>query len=165
MAADEVARHGLRLAEFPPELYAALDEILPPFWSKHNPLDMVASAGGDVGPRVLKLVAGCDAVDAIIVLSVLGVPSSGSDTRPRTDDGEYAGLSPWETNFIDLVADLMESTGKPIINVPDTPIRGSMFDRGRRYQPIVLTSPRSAALALDRMEWYAAHRRDGNPLS
>ena len=34
-----------------------------------------------------------------------------------------------------LVAELMETTGKPIINVPDTPIRGSVFDFGRRYQP------------------------------
>ncbi|OFW60718.1 MAG: hypothetical protein A2133_03685 [Actinobacteria bacterium RBG_16_64_13] len=164
MAADEVARNGLTLAEFPPELYAALDEILPPFWSKHNPLDMVASAGGDVGPRVLKLVAECDAVDAIIILSVLGIPTSGSEVRPMTDDGEYAGLSPWETALVDVVAELMQATGKPIINVPDTPIRGSVFDRGKRYHPIVLASPQAAARALDRMEWYAAQRRDRNPL-
>ena len=72
MCADEVARHGLQLAEFPPELYAALDQLLPPFWSRHNPLDMVASAGGDVGPQVLRAVAECDAVDAVIVLSVPG---------------------------------------------------------------------------------------------
>jgi acyl-CoA synthetase (NDP forming) len=159
MAADEVARRGLTLATFPPELYAAVDELLPPFWSKNNPLDMVASAGGDVGPRVLKLVAECDAVDAIIVLSVLGVPNSGSEVRPRSDTGEYSGLSPWETAFVDLVAELMESTGKPIINVPDSPIRGSLFDRGRRYSPIVLPSPEAAARALDRMEWYGAFRR------
>ena len=159
LAADEAARHGLELAEFPPELYAALDEILPPFWSKHNPLDMVATAGGDVGPRVLELVADCDTVDAIIVLSVLGVPSSGSEVRERSETGEYAGLSPWETAFVDLVAELMEKTGKPIINVPDTPIRGSLFDRGKRYSPIVLSSPQAAARALDRMEWYGAFRR------
>ena len=97
MAADEVARHDLQLAEFPPELYAALDEILPPFWSKHNPLDMVASAGGDVGPRVLKLVAECEGVDAIIVLSCLGVPTSGSGDAQSSADGEFAGLSAWET--------------------------------------------------------------------
>jgi acetyltransferase len=164
LAADEVARHGLELAEFPPELYAALDEILPPFWSKHNPLDMVASAGGDVGPRVLRLVAECDAVDAIIVLSVLGVPSSGSEIRERSDTGEYAGLSPWETAFVDLVAELMETTGKPIINVPDTPIRGSLFDRDKRYSPIVLASPQAAVRALDRMEWYGAFRRRAGTL-
>ncbi len=159
LMADEVARQGLTLASFPAELYAALDEILPPFWSKSNPLDMVASAGGDVGPRVLRLVAECDQVDAIVVLSVLGVPSSGSEIRARSADGQYAGLSPWETAFLDLVAELMEETGKPIINVPDLPIAESLFDRGRRYRAIVLPTPQAAARALDRMEWYGAFRR------
>ena len=100
-----------------------------------------------------------NAVDAIIVLSVLGVPSSGSEIRQKSETGEYAGLSPWETAFVDLVAELMEATGKPIINVPDTPIRGSLFDRGKRYSPIVLSSPQAAVRALDRMEWYGAFRR------
>ena len=78
LMADEVARNGLTLAEFPPELIAAVDELLPSFWSRRNPLDMVAMAGGDVGPRVLELVAGCDTVDAVVVLSVLGVPNTGA---------------------------------------------------------------------------------------
>ena len=59
----------------------------------------------------------------------------------------------------------MESTGKPIIHVPDSAIRGSVFDYGKKYRPIVLSSSRAAAQALDRMEWYAAHVRDHNPLS
>jgi acyl-CoA synthetase (NDP forming) len=159
MTADEVARHGMELAEFPPELYAALDEILPPFWSKHNPLDMVASAGGEVAPRVLRLVTECEAVDAVIVLSCLGVPNSGSDERGVSATGEYLGLSPWETALMELVADLMETTGKPIINVPDLPIQRSVFDFGRRYKPIVLATPQAAVRALDRMEWYGAYRR------
>ena len=159
LAADEVARNGLILAELPAELLAALDGILPPFWSRRNPLDMVASAGGDVGPQVLRLVAECEEVDAIIVLSVLGVPNTGDDARPTCADGDYAGFSPWETAFVEHVSALMESTGKPIINVPDIPIRGSLFDRGGRYSPIVLSSPEAAVRALDGMEWYGAFRR------
>jgi hypothetical protein len=160
-----VARHGLTLAELPNELYASFDEILPPFWSKQNPLDLVASAGGEVAPRVLRAVMECDAVDAVIALSLLGVPTSGSGDRPVGIDGEFLSLSAWEESLLALVAELMESTGKPIINVPDSPIRGSVFDYGKRYSPIVLSSPLSAARALDRMEWYAAYRRDRNPLS
>jgi acyl-CoA synthetase (NDP forming) len=160
MAADEVARHGLQLAKLPEELYASLDPLLPPFWSRQNPLDLVASGGGDVCSRVLKAVAECDAVDAVVVLSMLGVPTSGDDERALTADGELAGISPWETALVSLAAELMEATGKPIINVPDSPIRGSVFDFGKRYRPIVLSSGQAAARALDRMEWYAAHRRD-----
>jgi acyl-CoA synthetase (NDP forming) len=165
MAADEVARNGLTLAELPAELYASFDDILPPFWSKQNPLDLVAAAGGEVGPRVLRGVAECEAVDAVIALSLLGVPTSGSGDRPVGADGEFLSLSAWEDSLLALTAELMESTGKPIIHVPDSPIRGSVFDYGKRYSPIVLSSPLSAARALDRMEWYAAHQRDRNPLS
>ena len=158
MCADEVARAGLQLAEFPAEMFAKLDEILPPFYSRHNPLDMVAAAGGEVGPRVVRAVAECEGVDAIIVLSCLGVPTSGLGESRKTVDGEYSGLSPWETDFMDLMAELMETTGKPIINVPDSPISGSVFDFGRRYKSIVLGTPQAAARALDRMEWYGAYR-------
>lgn len=165
MCADEVARHNLELAEFPPELYAALDEILPPFWSKHNPLDMVATGGGDVAPRVVRLVAECDSVDALVVLSCLGVPNSGSEERPVGADGEFLELSAWERAFLELVAELMEKTGKPILNVPDLPLRKSVYDLGRRYHPLVLATPQAAVRALDRMEWYGSHRGAGSPLS
>ena len=165
MAADEVARHGMQLAELPPELYASFDELLPPFWSKQNPLDTVASGGGDILPRIVKGVAECDAVDAIIMMSVLGIPTSAGGDREIGGHGEFVTLSAWEDSLMSLIADLMEKTGKPIINVPDSPIRGSVFDYGKRYRPIVLSSAQAAALALDRMEWYAAYRRTRNPLS
>jgi acyl-CoA synthetase (NDP forming) len=165
MAADEVARRGMQLAELPAELYASFDELLPSFWSKQNPLDLVASGGGDVVPRILKGVVECDAVDAIIMMSVLGIPTSAGGDREMSAHGEFVTLSPWEDSLMSLIADLMETTGKPIINVPDSPIRGSVFDYGKKYRPIVLSSAQAAALALDRMEWYAAHRRDRNPSS
>ena len=158
LAADEVARHGLSLADLPPGLFEELDGLLPPFWSRRNPLDMVASAGGDVAARVLAAVTECDAVDAVIVLSVLGVPNTGDHERPGSATGEYDGLSSWETAFMGHVTELMEVTGVPIINVPNVPIRQSVFPSGGRYAPVVLPSPRAAAFALDRMAWYGAYR-------
>lgn len=163
LMADEVARNGLQLADVPAELIEALSEILPPFWSRRNPLDMCASAGGDVGPRALELVAACDAFDAIVVLSVLGVPNTGAGLRAGTEQGEFDSLSPWETRFMQKVSTLMEVTGKPIINVPDTPIRGSLFDFGDRYAPVVLSSPAAAGRVLDRMAWYAEYQRKHHP--
>jgi acyl-CoA synthetase (NDP forming) len=163
IAADEVARRGLQLAELPAELYASFDPLLPPFWSKQNPLDTVASGGGDVIPQIIKGVAECDAVDAIIMMSVLGIPTTAGGDREMSAHGEFVSLSPWEDALMAQIADLMEKTGKPIINVPDSPIRGSVFDYGRRYRPIVLSSAQAAALALDRMEWYATYRRDHSP--
>ncbi len=116
-------------------------------------------------PKILTGVVECDAVDAVIMMSVLGIPTSAGGEREVGVHGDFLGLSAWEDALMALTADLMERTGKPIINVPDTPIRGSVFDYGRRYRPIVLSSARAAALALDRMEWYASYRRAHNPLA
>jgi hypothetical protein len=161
VGADELSRHGLLLAELPAELYASLDPLLPPFWSRRNPLDLVTAGGGDVAAQVLRAVMECDAVDAVLGLSILGIPINTSGERALTDTGELAGLTDWEHSVLSLTADLMESTGKPLIMVPDSPIRWSVFDYDKKYRPIVLASSRGAALALDRMEWYAA--RKGRP--
>lgn len=163
LMADEVARNGLQLADVPNDLIESLNEILPPFWSHRNPLDMCATAGGDIGPRALELVAACDSFDAIVVLSVLGVPNTGAGVRPGTPEGEFDSLSPWESRFMKKVSDLMEAIGKPIINVPDTPIRGSLFDFGGRYAPVVLSSPAAAGRVLDRMAWYAEQQHNQLP--
>ena len=167
LAADEMGRQELSLVEPPAELLAELDGILPPFWSRRNPFDMVATAGGDVGPRVVAAVARCPEVDAVIVLSVLGVPNTGDEVRAQSSTGDYEDFSPWEQHYLDGVAALMEETGKPIINVPDLPIRRAVYDGDHPYSPVVLPTPRAAAFVIDRMvryaDWRVRHSSDSLP--
>ena len=163
LAADEMARQGLTLLEPPKELLSQLDEILPPFWSRRNPFDMVAAAGGDVGPRVVDAVARCPEVDAVIVLSVLGVPNTGDEVRTQSATGDYDDFSPWEERYLDGVAALMAETGKPIINVPDLPIRRALYPGDHPYAPVVVPTPRAAAFVIERMARYAAWRARHSP--
>jgi acyl-CoA synthetase (NDP forming) len=167
LAADEMGRQGLSLVEPSAELLAELDQILPPFWSRRNPFDMVATAGGDVGPRCVAAVARDPGIDAVIVLSVLGVPNTGDEVRAQSSTGDYDDFSPWEQRYLDGVAALMEETGKPIINVPDLPIRRAVYDCDRPYSPVVLSTPRAAAFVIDRMvryaDWRARHTSDSRP--
>ncbi len=158
LATDEIARHGLVLPELPPDLIAEIDGMLPSFWSRRNPLDMVAMAGGDVAHRILTAVAQSPAFDAVLVLSVLGVPNTGDEVRAQSGGGDYDDFSPWERDFLDLVADLMEETGKPILNVPDLPMRRALHPGDHLYTPVVVGTPRNAALALERMATYGAWR-------
>ena len=158
LAADEMARQGLTLVDPSAELLAELDEILPPFWSRRNPFDMVATAGGDVGPRVVAAVTRSPDVDAVVVLSVLGVPNTGDEVRAQSATGDYDDFSPWEKSYLDGVAALMAETGKPIINVPDLPIRRALHTGDHPYAPIVLSTPRAAALVVERMARYGAWR-------
>jgi acyl-CoA synthetase (NDP forming) len=163
LAADEMARQGLTLLEPPAQLLADLDEFLPPFWSRRNPFDMVATAGGDVGPRVVAAVARCPEVDAVVVLSVLGVPNTGDEVREQAGTGDYDDFSPWERSFLDDVAALMAETGKPIINVPDLPIRRAVYPGDHPCSPVVVPTPRAAALVVDRMARYEVWRSRHNP--
>ena len=158
LAADEMARQQLTLLDPPAGLLAELDEILPPFWSRRNPFDMVATAGGDVGPRVVEAVTRCPEVDAVVVLSVLGVPNTGDEKRAQSSTGDYDDFSPWEQRYLDGVAALMAETGKPIINVPDLPIRRAVYAGDHPYAPVVVPTPRAAALVLERMARYGAWR-------
>jgi hypothetical protein len=163
LAADEMARQGLTLLDPPTALLAELDEILPPFWSRRNPFDMVATAGGEVGPRVVAAVTRCPDVDAVVVLSVLGVPNTGDEKRAQSATGDYDDFSPWEQLYLDGVAALMAETGKPVINVPDLPIRRALYPGDHPCAPVVLPTPRAAELVLGRMARYGAWRSRHSP--
>jgi acyl-CoA synthetase (NDP forming) len=158
MAADEAALSGLQLADVPAELIAAIDRLLPPFWSRRNPLDLVAMAYGDTGLQVMDLVARCDTVDAIVAFGFIAVPTA-SDDREKLVCGEFNGFSPWEVSWLERITQLMEETGKPIIPVPAGPIyaHGLSLAPGGRYRPVLLASAGAAMRALDRMEWYRGY--------
>ena len=157
LAADEAVLNGLQLADLPAELIAALDELLPPFWSRRNPFDLVASAYGDVGLRVMELVARCDAVDAIVAFGFIAVPSVLDEGREKLACGELDGFSPWEISWLERIAALMEETGKPIIPVPAGPLYSPGLEVGGRYRPVLLGSAGAAMRALDRMAWYQSY--------
>lgn len=161
LAADEVALNGLELAELPAALIKAVDGLLPPYWSRRNPMDMVAAGFGEAGLRILEMVARCEAVDAIISIAYLGVPSTGGEQRERSAGGMYVEFTPGEKRYLRLVSELMEETGKPIINVPDNQIMASEYGLGGRFAPVVLSSPRAAAKVLSRMAWYGRRRHAG----
>jgi len=160
LAADEVALNGLEMAELPPYLLGQLDEVLPPFWSRGNPLDLVTAGFGDNGLHILELLARCEAVDAILALTFLGVPALRGATADSRKYGQYQGFGAWEEQYLEHCVGLMEETGKPIVNVPDHPVLGSVLEYGDTYAPIILSSPQAAARALDKLAWYAEYRRE-----
>ena len=159
LTADALAENGLQLAELPPDVLAAVDELLPPFWSRGNPIDLVATVAHGVPERVIELVAASDAVDAVITLALIGSPSSGRPEQERSPGagGTLAELNDRETALLLHVAAVMERTGKPIVSVPLCPVQRSVFPGLGRYAPVLLPSPPAAVRALAGAAWYATH--------
>ena len=163
LAADEVARNDLELAALEPHVLAELDELLPGYWSRANPIDLVASVGPDLAERTLTLLAESAAVDAVVVLGVLHSPSTGwtfgdaakADGGPgSTGRGQFNAA---EVAFLEHVTALMAKTGKPIVNVPLRKLDVASFAGGARHDPVILYSPVAAVRALAAMAWYAEY--------
>ncbi|PKQ38483.1 MAG: CoA-binding protein [Actinobacteria bacterium HGW-Actinobacteria-1] len=162
LAADELARNDLKPAVLEPRVLAALDELLPGYWCRSNPVDLVAAVGPDLASSALTILAESAEVDAVVALGILRSPSTGW----ISDDPAAAGIAggpgrgsfnPAETAFLERVTELMASTGKPIINVPLRPLDAATFPGGGRYDPVMLYSPVAAVRALAAMAWYGEY--------
>ena len=123
MTADAVEENGLVLARLQDDVLAAIDELLPPFWSRGNPIDLVTTVTGGVPERVVELVAGDDGVDAVITLALIGSPSSGRTGH----SGGGSRLNERETALLAHFAAVMDRTGKPVVSVPLSPVERTVY--------------------------------------
>ena len=75
ITADAIVRSELRLAPLADDLRAAIDEKLPPRWSRNNPVDLAGAETRDTIPEVLEMVARHPSIDAVVYLG-LGIQSN-----------------------------------------------------------------------------------------
>jgi acetyltransferase len=89
VTADAVARDGmLQLVDLPHDLMQRLDGILPPRWSRNNPIDCAGGETRDTVPEILEMVASSPDVDAVLLLG-LGIQSN--QARLMVEGGFYPG--------------------------------------------------------------------------
>lgn len=67
-AADSLEFNGMHMAEFEPQTYDSLKEVLPPAASLQNPVDMLASASPDQYARSLQILLQDPGVDSVLVI-------------------------------------------------------------------------------------------------
>jgi hypothetical protein len=58
MATDTLTRHGLEPAPLETETIRRLDDLLPPFWTRSNPIDILGDASADRFRRTLEVCLG-----------------------------------------------------------------------------------------------------------
>jgi acetyltransferase len=169
VTADAIAREGaLQLASLPADLLAAIDEHLPPRWSRNNPIDLAGGETRDTIPQVLELVARHPEIDAIVYLG-LGIQSN--QARLVRAGGFYPdhGLERivayherQDARFAQAAADIADATGKPILTAtelavasPDNPGPATVRDTGR----LCYASANRAVVALGHLWRYARFRQ------
>lgn len=126
VTADAITRDPeLNLLELPADLLAAIDEKLPPRWSRNNPIDCAGGETRDTIPEVLGLVARHPDVDAIVYLG-LGIQSNQASMmragRFYPDHGLERIVDYHErqdTRFAQVAHELSVETGKPILTATE----------------------------------------------
>jgi acyl-CoA synthetase (NDP forming) len=168
LTADAVTRSDLTLLELPADLLAALDERLPPRWSRNNPIDLAGTETRDTVTDVLDLVARHDAVHAVVFLGV-GIQSN--EARMMRDGPYFPdhGLGRvvefherQDARYAASAAAISAATGKPIlvatelaVTARDNPGPRAVREAGHYCAP----SATRAVRALEHLWHHARHRR------
>lgn len=172
VASDLCVEYGLAIPALSPELIARIDNILPPYWSRSNPIDLVGEVGPRIPLQVLEELMEWDRCDAVIHLGILGMRATltkmiGSirAVDPAMDEKTLEAipgvLAEFEKGFLGHAERLMEKHGKPVLGVnllPDESARTITDIPGRSYKGVSFLSPERAVKALARMYAYRQWR-------
>jgi len=177
VASDLCVEYGLSIPDLSPALIARIDNILPPYWSHSNPIDLVGEVGPQIPLQVMEELMEWDGCDAVIHLGILGMRASLTlmiasirTVDPAMDQKTLEAipgvLAEFEKNFMGHVVRLMEKHGKPVLGVnllPDESARTITEIPGRCYKGVSFLSPERAVKALARMNTYRQWREREEP--
>jgi acyl-CoA synthetase (NDP forming) len=165
---DLCARHGLAIPALPAAVVDEIDTLLPPFWSRGNPVDLVGDNDPAVPLRVMERLLGWEGCDAVIHLGVMGrlgfieklaAAVERCDPQASDDLGQMAVdlIKAFEANYVNQIAALMERYGKPVVGVSlmkDARDKTVYTVDGARHQTVFYETPERAVKALSQMVRY-----------
>jgi acetyltransferase len=150
MATDALIEMGGTLAELPDETIEKLDAVLPPTWSRANPVDIIGDAPGKRYADTLKILQQEKRQDAFLVLNSPTAVASGSDAARavvETLDGrkKQTVLTSWVGEHTTREArELFADHGIPTYSTPAQAVRAFMhMVRYRRSQQTLMETPPS----------------------
>jgi acyl-CoA synthetase (NDP forming) len=168
ITADACNELGLDVPPLDESIVRKLDSLLPAFWSRGNPVDMVATMGMDPYIQCLEALISWDKVDAVISLSGDAGPLAHllPDIKKKaegiipTDKTEkmMQYVSETRSRIYERVCELVERHRKPVFAV------GANFPRGKGTGKSDFTlaqfrSPERAAKAAGVMSRYYQYRK------
>lgn len=166
--ADLCERGGLEVPPLPAEVREQLDAVLPPYWSKGNPVDMVGIVNLEHHKRCLEILAACPAFDMVISLGTVNAATAfGLTESPEenmVEDREMVMarrryVHEGSNRFAARAAELIREHGKPVLAV-GMPQRSEGGDGGGGSPHEILcvyTNPERAARVASMLAERAAY--------
>ncbi|MCP4692179.1 MAG: CoA-binding protein, partial [Desulfobacterales bacterium] len=169
VTADLCSEYGLEIPVLSPEILTRVDKLLPPYWSKANPIDLVGETDLSLFITVLEELMKWDGCDAVINLGIIGrsmyinrlvdsVLKAGSDYPPEFLQSLKESMAQFEVDYTDHAARMMETYNKPVFGVSllTAENEGSVYrHENRRFKSIFYQTPERAVKAFARMYSYS----------
>jgi acetyltransferase len=136
IAADALSMGGGELASLAPQTIAALDAMLPPHWSRANPVDLLGDSGPKTFADASRIVAGDDGADALLVIhaptDIAPAAETAASIAAAAPTIEKALLAAWMGGEAsDGARRTLESAGVAAFAYPEDAVRA--FDYLWRY--------------------------------
>ena len=168
VTADLCVEYGLEVPELSSHIISRIDKVLPPYWSRSNPVDLVAEMDLSVPMILIEELLKWDGCDAAIHLGILGrlvfvkrmIESSylADQTCDRKVLVEIVRrVADFELSYSEQVVRLMEKYGKPVLGVcllSDENARAIKEIEGSKYKGVSFLTPERAVKALAGMYSY-----------
>ncbi|MFH1136471.1 MAG: acetate--CoA ligase family protein [Pseudomonadota bacterium] len=168
VTADLCCEFGLTVPPLSEELMQKIDKILPPYWSRSNPIDLVGESDPTIPLKVMDELLKWDGCDSVINLGIMGrkmgldrLISSTLASNPGADRAFLKHIEEvliqFEKNYAAHLVRLMKEYKKPIVGV--SLLTGAddqtVFDTdGGIYKGIFFPTPERAVKVLSEMAGY-----------
>jgi acyl-CoA synthetase (NDP forming) len=168
VTADLCAEFGLEVPELSAQLIAGIDRMLPSYWSRSNPIDLVGERDPTVPMTVLEALMKWDGCDAVINLGILGrrimVKRFGESVLKADPDYSAEFINQINDKFIEFedayikhIVALMEKYKKPVFGVsllPDEKNQTLYRVSGSSFKGVFYPTPERAVKAYSKMVEY-----------
>ncbi len=171
ITADECEERGLVLPPLPGNVKDRLGQMLPSFWSKGNPVDLVGQPDPNLFRESIEAMISSDAYDAVILLGVINAFKTvlrfysasvrlGKKSEINLDQLEHQ-LDRMQNVFLDDISKLMDTYDKPIypvalISQTDQPIV-YWPKENRKYGAMIFKTPEEAVSCLAKQYRYSQY--------
>ncbi|MFH1980315.1 MAG: acetate--CoA ligase family protein [Pseudomonadota bacterium] len=174
VTADLCARYGLKVPELPADMVARIDTLLPPYWSRANPVDIVGENDPSLPMIILEELMKWDGCDGVINLGIMGrrifvdrMVASVQKADPKADPAIIAAakqmLVDFEAQYIRHIVTLMDRYNKPVFGVRLLTDAGDPTVcrvAGSDTNSVFYETPERAVKAFAKMvEYYRYHNR------
>jgi acyl-CoA synthetase (NDP forming) len=168
VTADLCSEFGLEVPELPSKLIAKIDGMLPTYWSRSNPIDLVGDRDPNIPLIVLEELLEWDGCDAVINLGIFGrrimVKRFGESVVKVDPDYSEEFISNINNQFLEFeraylkeIVALMEKFRKPIFGVsllPDEKNQTLYRVDGSAFKGVFYPTPERAVKAYAKMVEY-----------